>query len=85
MDKIETAAELIVQEAFEEGPGELSSTNPMVLSCGGIYIPRRRRAIPVHPLWHILNLPDNEGKSKVVSDGVPKSPLAAILEKENMN
>ena len=77
--------ELIMQQAFEETPGELSSKNPMVLSCGGIYIPYNKRKSMDRPLWKVLNLADNERLSKVVSSSLPKSPLAEILDKESMN
>jgi len=83
--RIETASELVVQQAFEEGPGELSSQNPMVLSCGGIYIPYNKRKLRDKPLWKVLNLPDNERLSKVVSSSLPQSPLCDMLKKESMN
>lgn len=80
------ATELIVDQTFEEGPGELSSKNPMVLSCGGIYIPQRKRSHLEHKiLWQIINLPDMEHPTKIVSSGLPKSPLAEIIQKESLN
>lgn len=78
-------AELVVRQSFEESPGELSSKNPMVLSCGGIYIPYNKRRQLARPLWNILNLADDRGTSKVVSSALPASPLAEIIKKESMN
>lgn len=79
------SSELIVQSAFEESPGELSSKNPMVLSCGGIYIPRSKRGRLAAPLWKIINLADTKNPTKVVSSALPKSPLSEILKKESLN
>lgn len=77
--------ELIVHQAMEESPGELSSKNPMVLSCGGIYIPHDKRRRPAHPLWHILNLADEKRPTKVIGSNIYRSPLVDILKKEGMN
>jgi hypothetical protein len=76
--------ELVVRQTYEESPGELSSKNPMVLSCGGIYIPQRRLDLD-KPIWQVLNLPDGKRLTKVVSSGLPKSALTEMLEKESMN
>ncbi len=81
----ENPTELVVQQALEESPGELSSKNPMVLSCGGIYIPYHKRRRMDRPLWEILNLADENNPVKLVTSDLPKSPLAEILEKENLN
>lgn len=75
--------ELIVRSAYEESSGELSSRNPMVLSCGGIYIPREKRRKKGMPLWEILNLAGDA--SKVIATEIPKSPLNIILDKESKN
>lgn len=84
MKTMEMENEEIVRETYEEGPGELSSRNPMVLSCGGIYIPNRKRVLD-RPLWHVINLPDTDNPTKVVSSNIPKSPLNEILDKESLN
>ena len=78
-------AEMVVQQTYEESAGELSSKNPMVLSCGGMYIPHEKRKGADMPLWEVISTPDSENPSKVVSSGMPKSPLAAILDKEHLN
>ena len=75
--------ELIVRSAYEESSGELSSRNPMVLSCGGIYIPREKRRKQGMPLWEILNLAGDA--STVIATEIPKSPLNIILDKESKN
>ena len=85
MKRREETAELIVHQAFEESSGELSSKNPIVLSCGGIYIPYPRRKRLNHPLWKVLNLASEKNPTKVVSPDMPKSPLALIMEKESLN
>lgn len=85
MERKNEMTELIVRDVFEESPGELSSRNPMVLSCGGIYIPHRRNSVIDKPLWHVINIADENSSSKVVCSGLPKSPLAQLLEKESMN
>lgn len=77
--------ELIVEKAYEESPGELSSKHPMVLSCGGIYIPYNKRKRMERPLWHVLNIADDTRLVKVVSSGLPRSPLSEILDKESKN
>ena len=81
----ENQTELVVQQTLEEGSGELSSKNPMVLSCGGIYIPYHKRRQLNRPLWEVLNLPDEKNPVKVVTSDLPKSPLAEMLDKENLN
>lgn len=81
----EETAELVVSDAFEESPGELSSRNPMVLSCGGIYIPYKKYSNFSRPLWQVLNLANENEPVKVVSSNIPKSPLTEILEKESKN
>lgn len=78
-------SELIVQEAYEESPVELSSRNPMVLSCGGIYIPNDKRGFLDRPLWEILNVADNSNPVRVVCSSLPRDPLLEIMEKESMN
>jgi len=83
--RAERTTELIVTQAYEESPGELSSKNPMILSCGGIYIPYNRRKIENRKLWHIINTADENSPSKVVCEGLPQSPLAEILNKESLN
>lgn len=84
-DELATPTRLIVDQAFEGGVGDLSSKNPMVLSCGGIYVPHNRRRSFERPLWHILNLADEKRPVKVVSGNLLKSALAEILAKEGMN
>lgn len=85
MKREEGTTKLIIREAMEEGSGELSSKNPMVLSCGGVYIPQNRRRRFDQPLWKILNIADCDNPTKVVASGLPKSPLTRLLEKENLN
>lgn len=85
MKRANSITETIVRDTLEESPGELSSRNPMVLSCGGIYIPYNKRRLAGRPFWKMLNLADGERPVKVVTPGLGKSPLTELLEKESMN
>lgn len=73
----------ILKQVFEESPGELSSKDPIVVSCGGIYIPHpesRRRV-----LQHVLVTPNNKEPVKVMNGAAPRNTLREILAKESMN
>lgn len=79
----EKISEWIMKKVFEESPGELSSQNPKVLSCGGIYIPHpeaHRRL-----LQHILVTPNNKEPVKVMTGARPRDVLREMLIRESMN
>lgn len=79
--------ELIVDKAVNPGEGERFSDGrqPMVLSCGGIYVPRPRPLHPGDPLYHVLNTSNEKEPTKVVSNLTYKNLLQEILHKESMN
>lgn len=75
--------EEILQKAFQESWGELSSANPVVLSCGGIYIPHQGDAQRIY--YHILTTPNADMPVKVVTGARPRNILQQVLAKESMN
>jgi hypothetical protein len=68
-----------------EEMGDSPSTKATVLSCGGIFIPYKKREKMEVPKWHLLNLPNNNKPLKLVVSGILKDPLEEILEKEHLN
>jgi hypothetical protein len=80
---LEKCSELILKQVFEESPGELSSKNPMVLSCGGIYIPHpESRAICIE---HILVTPNHKEPVKVLKSNARRNALIEVMSKCSMN
>lgn len=79
----ETEAQQILETAYDQKAGQDGCTeNPVVLSCGGIFIPQPRNS----PLkFHILNTANEGSPSKVVSGIIPKNMLHLVMAKENMN
>lgn len=79
----ETEAQQILETAYGQKVGESAgSDNPVVLSCGGIFIPQPRN----RPLqYHVLNTPNEELPSKVVSGVIPRNMLHLVMAKESMN
>lgn len=73
---------LILKEAMSGE--ELTSQNPTVLSCGGIYIPRtseeERRV-----LYHIITTQRKDEPVRVVGNFRPRNALHEILLRESMN
>ena len=84
MRKRPGCGELILRELYERDPKELSQKNPMVLSCGGIYIPRKNRKSPKFE-HHLLTTPNDSEPTKVVSGIRPKNILKAVMDKEDLN
>jgi hypothetical protein len=79
----ETEAQQILESAYDQKVGrEGSSENPVVLSCGGIFIPQPRdQSIQ----YHVLNTASEESSAKVVSGAVPQNMLQLVMAKESMN
>lgn len=75
--------EQILQETLQESWGELSSVNPVVLSCGGIYIPHNGDVQRIY--YHILTTPNETTPVKVVTGARPRNTLQKVLAKESMN
>ncbi len=78
----EPIGEMILKRIFS-GNDDLKSDNPTVLSCGGIYIPHRKRREQV--LYHILNTPSESEPVKVVAGATPRNILFEVMMKESMN
>lgn len=79
----EAIPEVIVKQLFNNDPFELTSRNPAVLSCGGIYIPHKGREERV--LYHIINTSSEAEPVKVVTGMRPRNILYEVLIKESMN
>lgn len=79
----EKCTEMIIREVFEESRGELSSKNPKVLSCGGVYIPRPEAGGRF--LQQILVTPNDKEPVKVMTPVPRRNALHQLLAKESMN
>lgn len=79
----ETEAQQIIETAYgDKGGKEGSTENPVVLSCGGIFIPHPRNR-PIQ--YQVLNTANEDSPSKVVSGIVPQNMLSLVMAKESMN
>lgn len=79
----ETEAQQILETAYDQKVGrEGSSENPVVLSCGGIFIPQPRNR-PIQ--YQVVNTANEESSAKVVSGVVPQNMLQLVMSKESMN
>lgn len=79
---IEKCSELIMRRVFEESGGELSS-NPVVFSCGGVYIPHPRSQARM--LQHILVTGNSREPVKVMTAAPQRNALRELMAKESMN
>ena len=79
----ERCTEMIIRQVFEESRGELSSKNPLVLSCGGIYIPHPGAGGRI--LQHILVTPNDKEPVKVMTHVAHRNALHQLIAKESMN
>jgi len=78
-------ATLVVESAPSLNIEDGVSKNPMVLSCGGIFIPRPRSPGQHDEIYKILNVANTKGPTKIVSGSIPKNLLQEVLHKESMN
>lgn len=79
----ETEAHQILETAYSQKTGrEGASDSPVVLSCGGIFIPHPRNRPIQYQMIHTAN---EESPAKVVSGVVPMNMLNLVLAKESMN
>lgn len=75
--------------SFEAGGEASNQGKPVVLSCGGIYVPRRRIPAEMASWKQIVNLPGNDLSAKIF--GFAPAPQAAnktldlIFRKELLN
>ncbi len=79
----ERCTEMIMRQVFEESRGELSSQNPMVLSCGGIYIPHPEAQSRI--LQEIIVTGNNKEPVKVIAGAARRNSLSSLLAKGAMN
>lgn len=75
------AGDLILRQELKPQDGTIK--NPTVLSCGGIYIPRRD--IDDRILYQIITTPNQNEPVKVVTGARPRNALNEVLLKESMN
>lgn len=79
----ETEAQQIIETAYSNRGGrEGNSENPVILSCGGIFIPQPLNR-PIQ--YQVLNTANEESPSKVVSGIIPLNMLHLVMAKESMN
>ncbi len=83
-ETISTATE-IIEQATSVSLGEARSTHPMVLSCGGCFIPRPRLLDPKDPLYRIVNTPNSVAPAKIVSACASKGVLDIVHGKNCLN
>jgi len=79
----ERCTEMIIKQVFEESRGELSSQNPMVFSCGGIYIPHPESRSRV--IQDVLVTPNDKEPVKVMTGATRRNALHRMLLKESLN
>ena len=77
----EPVSELLLNQAFD--PERRDGSSPMVLSCGGIYIPHRGRQEEI--LSHIITTSREDEPVRVVTGLKPRNVLREVLLKESMN
>lgn len=77
--------ELVVEQVQEERLDGLNDKHPMVLSCGGIFVPRPRPMGPNDEIFKILNIANEKEPTKIVSGAVMQNVLREVLHKESMN
>lgn len=77
-------SEEIVREVLQGTPRELCTKNPMVLSCGGMYLPHTHHSPARYP-YQILTTPNNAEPIKVVTAARLSNLLHEVLVKESMN
>lgn len=80
---VERCTEIILRRVFEESQGDLSSDNPMVFSCGGVYIPHPRSQTRM--LQHIIVTGDSNEPVKVKTGAIQRNALMELIAKESMN
>jgi len=80
---VERCTEIIMRRVFEESRGELSSNNPMVYSCGGVYIPHPRSQTRM--LLHVIVTGDSKEPVKVKTAAARRNALRELIARESMN
>lgn len=80
---VERCSKIIMRRVFEESRGELSSDDPMVFSCGGVYIPHPRSQSRM--LQHIIVTGDSKEPVKIKTGVAQRNALRELIAKESMN
>ena len=76
--------EMIFERTQKAEAGFLDEANPTILSCGGIYIPRRK--LPAKIVYHVLNLANEKEPIKIYTGRSRMTNfLQQVLAKESMN
>lgn len=79
----EDESQQILEAAYSRKMGgEGGSESPVVISCGGIFIPQPQGR-PTQ--YHVLSTANEESPSKVVSGVMPQNMLHLVMAKESMN
>ncbi len=79
----ETEAQQILETAYGQKVGQEGTTeNPVVLSCGGIFIPQPRNR-PFQ--YHVLNTANESSPAKVVGGAAYQNMLHLVMAKESSN
>ena len=73
----------IILKMVAGDPRELLQLDPLVVSCGGMYIPHKGKRTSFS--YHILTTPNDAEPVKVVAGGRPLSILQKVMAKESMN
>ena len=72
--------------SFEAGGEASNGSQPTVLSCGGIYVPRREVPTTLRNRRQIVNLPGTELSAKIFGYSPETAdPLQPLLKKEFLN
>lgn len=77
--------ELLIEQPQLQRTDQLPSKHPMVLSCGGIYIPRPKPMGPNDEIYKILNIANQKEPTKIVMGPIHLNLLQEVLHKESMN
>lgn len=76
--------QFLFERLREAETGFLENPNPTVLSCGGIYLPRRK--LPAKVVFQVLNLANNQEPIKIYTGRHGKiNLLQEVLSKEILN
>ncbi len=85
--RIDSGKGQVLEElSFEAGGDASTNPEPIVLSCGGIYIPHRKLPMNFKNWKQIVNLPGMNLSAKIF--GFPadlQNPLNNFLKKESLN
>lgn len=73
-----------MEDILGASPDELSEKNPVVLSCGGIFIPQKER-MQRNMGYQILMTPSETEPVKVVSGLRTSTILQRVMMKESQN